>query len=42
MKPATMTTEREGEDEDKVLGWSSQWRDSGVDTLIALRGEMEP
>ena len=42
MKSVAMTTKGEGEDEDEVLGSSSQWRDSGVDTLIALRGEMEP
>jgi hypothetical protein len=31
----------ENEDEDKVLGSNTQWNDNGVDTLIALRGEME-
>lgn len=42
MKSIAMTTKGEGEDEDEVLGSSSQWRDSGVDTLIALHEEMEP
>lgn len=39
--PATMTTEENCEDEDAVVRRSSQWKDSNVDTLIALHREIE-